>query len=59
MKVRQAIRLIEQDGWRVIAVRGSHQQYKHPHKPGRMTIAGRPSDDLAPGTLNSILNKPA
>jgi predicted RNA binding protein YcfA (HicA-like mRNA interferase family) len=56
-KVREAIRLIEQDGWRQIATRGSHRQYKHPRKPGRVTIAGKPSDDLAPGTLNSILKQ--
>jgi len=55
VKVREVIRLIEADGWFVIATRGSHRQYKHPTKPGRITIAGKPSDDLAPGTLTSIL----
>lgn len=54
MKVRDVIRLIEEDGWYLAATRGSHRQYKHPTKPGRVTIAGKPSDDLAPGTLNSI-----
>ena len=54
MKVREAIRLIEDDGWFLVATRGSHRQYKHPAKPGRVTVAGKPSDDLAPGTLNSI-----
>jgi predicted RNA binding protein YcfA (HicA-like mRNA interferase family) len=49
--------MVEEDGWRVVAVRGSHRQFKHPHKPGRVTIAGKPSDDLAPGTLNSILKQ--
>jgi predicted RNA binding protein YcfA (HicA-like mRNA interferase family) len=57
MKVREAIRLIEQDGWFQAATRGSHRQYKHPNKPGRVTIAGKPSDDLAPGTWNSILKQ--
>jgi predicted RNA binding protein YcfA (HicA-like mRNA interferase family) len=57
MKVREAIRLIESDGWFLIATRGSHRQYKHPTKLGRVTIAGKPSDDLAPGTLNSILKQ--
>jgi predicted RNA binding protein YcfA (HicA-like mRNA interferase family) len=57
MKVRDAIRLVEQDGWFLVATRGSHRQYKHPSKPGRVTIAGKPSDDLAPGTLNSILKQ--
>jgi predicted RNA binding protein YcfA (HicA-like mRNA interferase family) len=57
MKVREAIGLIESDGWVLVATRGSHRQYKHPAKPGRVTIAGKPSDDLAPGTLNSILKQ--
>lgn len=57
MKVRDAIRLIEQDGWYQVATRGSHRQYKHSAKPGRVTIAGKPSDDLSPGTLGSILKQ--
>lgn len=57
MKVGEAIRLIEQDGWRLVATRGSHRQFKHPLKPGRVTIAGKPSDDLAPGTVSSILKQ--
>jgi predicted RNA binding protein YcfA (HicA-like mRNA interferase family) len=57
MKVREAIRLIEADGWYLVATRGSHRQYKHREKPGRVTIAGKPSDDVAPGTLNSILKQ--
>jgi len=57
MKVREAIALIEEDGWFLVATRGSHRQYKHATKPGRVTIARKPSDDLAPGTLNSILKQ--
>ena len=57
MKVREAIRLIEDDGWVLVATRGSHRQYKHAAKQGRVTIPGKPSDDLAPGTLNSILKQ--
>jgi len=56
-KVRDAIRRIEQDGWHQVKVKGSHRQFKHPTKPGRVTIAGHPSDDLAPGTYNSILKQ--
>jgi predicted RNA binding protein YcfA (HicA-like mRNA interferase family) len=58
-KVREAIRMIEDDGWfQVKATSGtSHRQYKHPTKPGRVTISGKPSDDLAPGTFNSILKQ--
>jgi predicted RNA binding protein YcfA (HicA-like mRNA interferase family) len=50
-------KLIEKDGWFVVATRGSHRQYKHPVKPGRVTIAGHPSDEVAPGTLNSVLKQ--
>ena len=57
MKVRDVIRLIEGDGWYLVATRGSHRQYRHPDKTGRVTIAGKPSEDLAPGTLNSILKQ--
>jgi predicted RNA binding protein YcfA (HicA-like mRNA interferase family) len=57
VKVRDIIRLIEDDGWYLVATRGSHRQYKHPNKPGRVTIAGKPSDDMAPGTLNSVLKQ--
>ena len=57
LKVREAIRVLVQDGWYLVATRGSHRQYKHPTKPGRVTVAGKPSDDLAPGTLNSILKQ--
>jgi predicted RNA binding protein YcfA (HicA-like mRNA interferase family) len=57
MKVRDIIKLIEADGWYLAATRGDHRQYKHPRKPGRVTIAGKLSHDLAPGTLNSILKQ--
>jgi predicted RNA binding protein YcfA (HicA-like mRNA interferase family) len=57
MKVRDVIRLIERDDWFLVATRGSHRQYKHPSKPGRVTVAGKPSDDMAPGTLNSVLKQ--
>jgi len=57
MKVRNVIKMIESDGWHLIRTRGSHRQYKHPSKLGRVTIAGHPNDDLAPGTLNSILKQ--
>jgi len=54
VKVRDVITTLEEDGWRLVATRGSHRQYKHPTKPGRVTVPGKPGDDLAPGTLNSI-----
>lgn len=57
VKVRDIIKLIEDDGWYLARTRGSHRQYKHPTKLGLVTIAGKPSDDIAPGTLNSILKQ--
>jgi predicted RNA binding protein YcfA (HicA-like mRNA interferase family) len=54
MKVRAMIRLIEEDGWYLDRTRGSHRQYRHNQKKGVVTIAGKPGNDLAPGTQNSI-----
>ena len=57
MKVSEVLRILKDDGWVLVATRGSHRQFKHPTKVGRVTVAGKPSDDLAPGTLNSILKQ--
>ena len=57
MKVREIIKLIEQDGWYLARTRGSHRQYKHLNKPGLVTVPGKPGDDLALGTLDSILKQ--
>lgn len=56
-KIRDIIRQLEQDGWYLVATKGSHRQYKHPVKTGRVTIAGHLGDELAPGTLNSVLKQ--
>jgi predicted RNA binding protein YcfA (HicA-like mRNA interferase family) len=57
MKVSEILRMLNDDGWFLAATRGSHRQFKHSSKPGRVTVPGKPSDDLAPGTLNSILKQ--
>ncbi|MFN0159145.1 MAG: type II toxin-antitoxin system HicA family toxin [Bacteroidota bacterium] len=57
MKVKEIIDLIESDVWRLVRMKGSHRQFKHPTKPGTVTIAGKPSLDMPPGTLNSILKQ--
>ena len=57
MKVRDAIKMIQGDGWKLVRTRGSHRQYKHQNKIGLVTIAGKARDELAPGTLNSILKQ--
>ncbi|WP_235187659.1 type II toxin-antitoxin system HicA family toxin [Methylobacter tundripaludum] len=49
--------MLKEDGWYLAATRGSHRQFKHPAKSGRVTVPGKPGDDLAPGTLNSILKQ--
>jgi predicted RNA binding protein YcfA (HicA-like mRNA interferase family) len=55
MKVREAIRLLELDGWRLVRTRGSHRQYRHPSKRGTVTVAGNAGVDIPLGTLKSIL----
>jgi predicted RNA binding protein YcfA (HicA-like mRNA interferase family) len=57
MKVRDLVRYLAADGWVLVRTRGSHRQFKHPIKTGLVTIAGSGNDDLAPGTLNSILKQ--
>ncbi len=57
MKVGEILAKLKEDGWYLVATRGSHRQFKHSAKNGRVTVPGKPSDDLAPGTLNSILKQ--
>jgi predicted RNA binding protein YcfA (HicA-like mRNA interferase family) len=57
MKVRDVIRFIEEDSWVMVAQKGSHRQFKHASKSGKVTVPGKMSDDLPIGTLNSILGQ--
>jgi predicted RNA binding protein YcfA (HicA-like mRNA interferase family) len=57
VKVREVLRLLAEDGWEIVATRGSHRQLKHSEKPGRVTVAGKPADDLHPKTAASILRQ--
>ena len=57
MKVRDAIKLLEKDGWRMRAIEGSDRQFVHATKPGKVTLAGHPSDEVPRGTLGSILKQ--
>jgi predicted RNA binding protein YcfA (HicA-like mRNA interferase family) len=57
VKVREAIKLIEADGWRHVRTKGSHRQFRHPVKPGTVTIGGKLGIDVPKGTLNSILKQ--
>jgi predicted RNA binding protein YcfA (HicA-like mRNA interferase family) len=54
MKVREILKLLRDDGWYLVAVEGSHRQFKHPTKPGRVTVSGHARDELHPKTLKSI-----
>lgn len=57
MKVKDVIKLLNEDDWYLVRTKGSHRQYKHPLKNGIVTIAGKPSKEIPPGTLNSILKQ--
>jgi predicted RNA binding protein YcfA (HicA-like mRNA interferase family) len=57
MKARELLKLLKDDGWYLVATEGSHRQFKHPTKLGRVTVAGHPSDDLHPKTLKSIMTQ--
>jgi len=57
MKISEIVRLLEQDGWRLCRVNGSHHHYVHPTKPGLVTVAGKPSATLKPKTEASILKQ--
>jgi predicted RNA binding protein YcfA (HicA-like mRNA interferase family) len=57
VKVRDLIRLLEDDGWYLARTKGSHRQFKHRTKGGTVTVAGKPNIDIPPGTLNSILKQ--
>jgi predicted RNA binding protein YcfA (HicA-like mRNA interferase family) len=54
VKVREVIRLLEQDGWVLVVTRGSHRQFKHPSKAGRVTVSGSLGDDMPKGTFASV-----
>jgi predicted RNA binding protein YcfA (HicA-like mRNA interferase family) len=57
VKVKELIKNLEKDGWEMVRMRGSHRQYRHPEKSGTVTVAGKPSADIPPGTLASILKQ--
>jgi predicted RNA binding protein YcfA (HicA-like mRNA interferase family) len=57
VKVGEMLKVLDDDGWYLAATKGSHRQFKHPSKPGRVTVAGKLSDDLHPKTRASILRQ--
>ena len=57
MKVKELIKILESDGWYQARMRGSHRQFRHPEKPGTVTVSGKPNIDIPPGTLKSALKQ--
>ncbi|QTA88819.1 type II toxin-antitoxin system HicA family toxin [Desulfonema magnum] len=57
MKIRELLKLLKSDGWEMVRTRGSHRQFRHPEKTGKVTVSGHPGDDVRPGTLNSVLKQ--
>jgi predicted RNA binding protein YcfA (HicA-like mRNA interferase family) len=57
LKVSEILKILEEEGWYLVGTRGSHRQYKHPTKPGRVTVPGKPSKVLPIGTERSILKQ--
>ena len=57
MKVRELIKTLEHDGWYLVRTKGSHRQFKHPAKRGKVTVAGKPGVEVPPGTLNAVLKQ--
>ena len=57
LKVKELIKALENDGWYLARTRGGHRQFRHPSKGGTVTVAGKPSVDVPPGTLSAILKQ--
>ncbi len=57
MKVRELIKVVEEDGWYLVRTKGSHRQFRHPSKSGTVTIAGNLGVDVPKGTLNSVFKQ--
>ena len=57
MKIKEILNILYDDGWLIVKTKGSHRQLKHPTKSGKVTVAGKPSVDIPPGTLKSILKQ--
>jgi predicted RNA binding protein YcfA (HicA-like mRNA interferase family) len=57
VKVKELIKLLQDDGWFLVRTRGSHRQFHHPTKSGTVTVAGKLSVDVPSGTLNNALKQ--
>ena len=57
VKVNELLALMQADGWKLVRQKGSHRQFHHPSKSGTVTVSGKPSVEVPPGTLNSVLKQ--
>ena len=57
VKIQELLKQLAADGWVQVRQKGSHRQFHHPTKPGTVTVAGKASLDIPPGTLNSVLKQ--
>ncbi len=57
MKISDILQILKNEGWNLERTKGSHRQFRHPEKSGTVTVSGKPSDEIAPGTLNSIMKQ--
>ncbi len=57
VKVTELLAMLQADGWKMIRQKGSHRQFHHPSKSGTVTVSGKPSVEVTPGTLNSVLKQ--
>lgn len=57
LKVREILKMLGAEGWILIKTRGDHRQFKHPKKTGKVTIAGKPNDDVDGMVLQSIFKQ--
>ena len=57
VKVKELLAMVQDDGWHLVRQKGSHRQFRHPSKSGTVTISGKPSVEVPPGTLNNVLKQ--
>ena len=57
VKVQELLAMVQADGWKLVRQKGSHRQFHHPSKSGTVTVSGKPSVEVPPGTLNSLLKQ--
>jgi predicted RNA binding protein YcfA (HicA-like mRNA interferase family) len=57
LKVSEVLRHLRDDGWFRVKAKGGHRQFRHPTRPGRVTVSGKPSHTIPTGTLKSIFRQ--